>query len=129
MISLLKTRQIRDEINNDPSKVQEIIESSNYGICITDENGNFKFVNDNYEKIYGYTRTELVGNHFTMIVPEDYREYLKDLHDKFIEQGAEISRMWTVQGKDGNPMKIFADARYTNKIDSRPHKITFVEKA
>jgi len=129
MISLLKTREIRDRINAKPEDVQQIINSSEYGICITDENGVFRHVNNNYTSIYGYAREELLGNKFTMIVPEEAREYLMQLHDKFIQQGAEISRMWTVQGKDGTPMKIFADARYTDKLNNKPHKITFVEKA
>lgn len=129
MISLLKTREIRDKINAKPEDVQQIINSSEYGICITDENGVFRHVNDNYTSIYGYAREELLGNKFTMIVPEEAREYLMQLHDKFIQQGAEISRMWTVQGKDGTTMKIFADARYTDKLNNKPHKITFVEKA
>jgi two-component system CheB/CheR fusion protein len=129
MISLLKTREIRDRINAKPEDVQQIINSSEYGICITDENGVFRHVNDNYTEIYGYAREDLLGNKFTMIVPEEAREYLMQLHDKFIQQGAEISRMWTVQGKDGTPMKIFADARYTDKLNNKPHKITFVEKA
>ncbi|MGF1532949.1 MAG: PAS domain-containing protein [Bernardetiaceae bacterium] len=127
MISLTKARKIIEQIDAAPNKVQDIINESEYGICITDEKGNFRFVSDRYTEIYGYGRNELIGNSFTMIVPTQDKGYLQDLHDKFISEGAEISRVWEVQGKGGKAIKIFADALFTSSLDGRPHKVTFVE--
>ncbi len=127
MINLSKTKKIKDLINEDPENHQAIINESEYGICITDEKGHFAAINDNYCKIYGYSREELVGNHFSIVVPEANRDYLQQLHDEFIEKQTELSRTWEVRNKEGNLFKIDVDARFSDKINGKPHKLTFVD--
>ena len=127
MINLFKTKQVRDEINQHPEKTQEIINASEYCICITNAEGIFEFVNDHYCRTYEYDRSELIGQHFSMVVPSEEQETLTDLHDKFIQDQREISRIWRVQSKTGKILHINVDARFTNKINQTPHKITFVQ--
>jgi PAS domain S-box-containing protein len=127
MINLFKTKQVREAINASPSDVQAIINDSEYCICITDQNGNFAYVNDNYCETYGYQRNELVGKHFSMVVVDGEEKMMSDLHDKFIETQREISRVWRVKTKTGKILDINVDARYTDKINNSPHKITFVQ--
>lgn len=126
MISLSKARKIVEDIDANPGNVQRVIDGSEYGICITDQNGTFRFVSDYYTKVYGYTRAELIGNSFTMIVPSQDKDYLQNLHDQFINEGAEISQAWEVERKGGKKLKIFADALFTSSLGG-PHKVTFVE--
>lgn len=129
MINLFKTKKTKEAIDKNPENTQAIINESEYSICITNENAIFAFVNDNYCKTYGYTRKELVGNHFSMVVPENTKELLNRLHDEYIEKQKEISNMWEVVNKRGEIMKINVDARFTDKIGGSPHKITFVQRA
>ncbi|TAH17336.1 MAG: PAS domain S-box protein [Cytophagales bacterium] len=128
MINLFKTKKIKEAIDANPENTQAIINESEYSICITNEQGYFAFVNDNYCSTYGYERAELVGNHFSMVVPENTKAVLNKLHDEYIEKQKEISNMWEVVNKRGELMKINVDARFTNKINDSPHKITFVQK-
>ncbi len=128
MINLFKTKQIKEAIDANPKNTQSIINGSEYCICITNDKGYFAFVNDNYCATYGYTREELVGNHFSMVVPENTKAVLNKLHDEYIEKQKEISNIWEVVNKRGELMKINVDARFTDRIDDAPHKITFVEK-
>lgn len=128
MINLFKTKQIKEAIDARPENTQEIINGSEYAICITNATGHFVFVNDNYCQVYGYDREELIGNHFSMVVPENTKAILNQLHDEYIEKQREISNIWEVVNKKGELMKINVDARFTNQIDNHPHKITFVEK-
>ncbi|MCC5944151.1 MAG: PAS domain S-box protein [Bernardetiaceae bacterium] len=127
MVNLLKTKQIKDFIEESPEKLQEIINGSEYGICITNEKGFFVAVNDNYTKVYGYAREELVGESFLKVVPTENKDFLGYLHDQFIEAKKEISRTWEVQRKNGDRIKINVDARFTDAINNSPHKITFVQ--
>jgi len=127
MINLLKTKKIKDLINENPENHQAIIDESEFGICITDEKGYFVAVNDLYCSIYGYEKSELIGNSFTMMVPKEAQSYLQKLHDEFIEKQTEISRTWEVKGKNGNLFKIDVDARFTDQINHRPHKITYID--
>ncbi len=128
MINLFKTKKIKQAIDATPENTQVIINESEYAICITNEKGFFAFVNDNYCKTYGYTNEELVGNHFSIVVPENTKALLNKLHDEYIEKQKEMLNMWEVVNKRGELMKINVDARFTDKIDNTPHKITFVQK-
>ena len=128
MLNVLRTKEIKNQIAEAPEKVQEIVDNvKDYGICITDENGYFKTINPRYTEIYGYTKDELVGKHFSLVLPDDQKKKLSSMHDKFIENQYEILRNWQVEKKDGTPIKIQADAGYSEDIfDKTPHKITFV---
>ena len=127
MINLFKTKQIRDNINSSPEDVQQIINESEYCICITNAEGYFVYINDNYCENYEYTRDELVGKHFSMVVLDTEQETMSELHDKFIKTQREISRTWRVKTKTDKILDINVDARYTDVLDSAPHKITFVQ--
>jgi PAS domain S-box-containing protein len=127
MINLLTTKRIRDQINAAPEQLQTIINACEYGVCVTDGKGIFVAVNDRYCEYYGYTREELIGQSFLIVVQNNEQALLKTLHDKFIDEQREISRIWTVRRKDGTLMNINVDARYSDAIGGKPHKITFIE--
>jgi len=128
MIDLIETQRIKEEMDAQPQNVAHIIENTTLGICITDEKGNFALVNNNYCQIYGYTREELIGHNFTVVVPEEKLHQLRALHDKFIRDKIEILRDWEVVTKSGKRIQISVDAGYSETIlTKRPHKITFIQ--
>lgn len=103
-----------------------ILDATPVGVCITSDQGFFERVNPAYERLYGYTADELIGRHFTLVVPEDQRQELSALHDRFIAEGAEIRGEWRVEAKDGTPRTILADACRVEGADGRRRKVTFV---
>ncbi|MGM0551533.1 MAG: PAS domain-containing protein [Bacteroidota bacterium] len=129
MINVLKTKKIKEAIAKDPDKVQDIIDNEKeLGICITNDKGIFVTVNPRYLEIYGYTKGEVLGEHFSMMLPPTDAKKLSSRHDAFIENKHEIIRNWEVMNKAGNILKITADAGYSEQIfDKTPHKITFVD--
>ncbi|ADI74037.1 PAS/PAC sensor signal transduction histidine kinase [Methanohalobium evestigatum Z-7303] len=106
--------------------LQDIIQNIPVGICITDKNGYFDSVNPAYCSIYGYNSDELVGKHFTVVVPEEYKKELSSLHDRFIKGIDELSGEWPVIDKDSNPKTILATATKVQDFDDEPKKVTFV---
>jgi len=130
MIDLLETERIKSEIEENPSKVMESIEStSSIGICITNSLGLFVEVNTAYTKIYGYNKSQLLGKSFLMVVPEENKANMEILHKKFLKDKREIAREWEVVGENGKRISISVDAGYSEDIfDKTPHKITFIEK-
>lgn len=116
-----------EDLKNSENRFRDIIESCIIGICITDESGNFEFVNEEYCKIYGYEPEELIGKHFTIVVPESNRSYLSRLHDDFIHVGKEIKGNWTVIDKNGHEHLIVADATRIKDASGQYKKVTFVE--
>ncbi len=126
MIDLKETERIKTLLDQNPTHFEQIIEETSLAICITDERGYFVAVNNNYLKVYGYEREEMIGKSFLMVVKPDQKENLQEQHDLFITFKDEIMRNWEVVRKDGTVIKIFADAGFSTKIHGKPKKITFV---
>ena len=128
MINLLETQKIKNEIEANPEEVLNTIEKTKIGICITDSQGNYAAVNDSYCRIYEYSKAELTGKSFLIVVPGEFHESMQVLHRKFLRDKREIAREWTVLTKSQKPVKISVDAAYSDKIFNKgPHKITFVQ--
>lgn len=96
--------------------------------CLTDHEGNFVEVNQAYTELYGYSEEELIGSHFTMVVPEGYRETARKIHDDFIAGAHEMPTEWTVVGKDGASMQIMVYAVHGNSAAGKPMKVTIIER-
>jgi PAS domain S-box-containing protein len=109
-------------------RVRHVIEKTPIGICITDDTGHFEFVNPSFRRLYQYDTAELIGNHFTMIVPDEEKKVLSDLHDEFIATGGETSIRgeWEVVPRRGGHLTILADAARILGTDGRPKKVTYV---
>ena len=126
MIDLKETQRIKELLEQSPENFQQIIESSTLGICITNSEGNYSAVNENYLKLYGFDREEMVGHSFLMVLEEHRKDKLQELHDMFMKLKDEICRHWEVMRKDGRVFHISADAGYSPDILGEPHKVTFV---
>lgn len=117
-----------EEVPRSEIRLKSIIERTPVGICITDHNGNFEFANESYQKIYKYSIEELLGKHFTLVVPDEFKDFFRQLHDTFIYggDGNEARGEWTVVDKHGSKLSIIADAAKITGTDGNPKKVTFV---
>ena len=118
-------RQTLDSLRQSEANVKNILAHTPLGVCVTDAEGLFEQVNEAYCRLYGYAREELIGRHFTMVVPEEHRKFLSDLHDDFIANGTEIRGEWQVLDKLGRRKTIIADAARISQ-DGAFKKVTFV---
>jgi len=127
MINVRETKRLKKELDETPQDYQAIIDNTSLAICITNAEGNYMAVNENYCLLYGFHKRELIGKSFLMVVPEQKHVQLKNTHSSFLKNKNEILRGWDVMNKKGEIFKIWADAGYSNKINNAPHKITFVQ--
>lgn len=104
----------------------DVAEKAPVGICITNQNYLYEYINPAYCRIYGYRYEELIGKPFTVVVPEDHRKELTELHDRFMNQEYELEGEWEVVRKDGKRLTILANAAYVVDEQLQPKKITFV---
>ena len=104
----------------------DIVEKTPVGICITNKKYIYEYVNPAYCRIYGYDFDELIGKPFTVVVPEEHRPYLMELHDRFMHQEYELEGEWEVVTKDNRHLTILANAVYVVDEQNKPKKITFV---
>ncbi|HAS81203.1 MAG TPA: hypothetical protein DCS43_00625 [Verrucomicrobia bacterium] len=107
-------------------ELKAILETVNTGICVTDEDGRFVQVNTAYCRIYGYSPHELIGKHFSMVLPTEDRAYGGQLHDRFIKDGVEMPALWEVVDKHGDTHKIAVRASLLRRTDGSRRKITVV---
>jgi PAS domain S-box-containing protein len=105
---------------------QAVFNRTPLGMCVTDEKGNFVEANDAYCDFYGYTRKELLGKHFCLMVPDEHKEAMRQLHDDFIAGRSEAKGRFNVQKHDGSKATILADSIRIFDSDGRPQKVTFV---
>lgn len=104
-----------------------IFNTADVGICVTDRNRKFVRVNDAYCKLYGYRHEELVGQDFTMVLPEEQRAYASKLHDDYIAVRTEESAgEWQVMVRDGSLMDIWVTVGRFFAKDGSAFKVTTV---
>ena len=63
-----------------PELVAQVFEVVPDGIIIIDPIGTIRLVNQEAERMFGYTRTELLGQSVEMLIPEEYRMRLSANH-------------------------------------------------
>jgi diguanylate cyclase (GGDEF)-like protein/PAS domain S-box-containing protein len=123
---ITKIKASLEALRNSEIPIQNIIDHTPLGVCVTDVYGKFESVNKAYCEIYGYSEKELLGEHFTIVVPEEYKSELSVLHDKFFEEETEIRGEWTVVTSSNEQKSILADAAHIFNSNNEPKKVTFV---
>jgi PAS domain S-box-containing protein len=116
-------------ISPESHRLWHILAATPIGVCITNRDGRFEYVNPNYCRLYGYRPEALLGQHFTLVVPEESQQQLSDLHDAFIAAGGgsgELRGEWNVKKSDGTPLVVLADAAYIEDTNGEPKKVTFI---
>ncbi len=117
---------VDEAIRQSEARLRTIIDATPLGICITNADCIFEYVNKAYADIYGYHPSELIGKPFTMIVEQDKVGFWKDLHDKYLAGYKEIRGEWNTVHKSGRKLTILADAARIVGTDGKPKKVTFV---
>ncbi|WP_447553895.1 diguanylate cyclase [Vreelandella sp. EE22] len=119
---------LQEMIKRSKRNAWSVLNTAPVGICITGPEGHFELVNPAYCDFYGYTQEELIGQHFTAMVPLAYREKASAMHDEFL-QGAEPTELrqeWEVCCKNGELRTIIAEAARVEGDDGKARKVTFI---
>ncbi len=67
---ITERKHAEEDLRDNEEKYRLIAETAVEGIYRVDESGEFVFVNEAYARILGYERKELLGKHYTVIIPE-----------------------------------------------------------
>ncbi len=117
---------VDEAVRQSEARLRTIIDSTPLGICITNQDYIFEYVNRAYAEIYGYDPAEMIGRPFTMIVQREKEAFWRDLHDKYLAGYKEIRGEWNTVHKSGKLLTILADAARIVGTDGKPKKVTFV---
>ncbi|WGI26097.1 sensor domain-containing diguanylate cyclase [Halomonas alkaliantarctica] len=120
--------QLYQLFNRSKRNTENVIKAAPIGICITNPSGHFEMVNPAYCEFYGYQPEELLGQHFTQVVPEENRAVLSALHAEFMQgnENQEPRQEWDVIVKNGGRRTIIAEAARIEAEDGEPRKVTFI---
>ncbi|SNQ60820.1 PAS domain S-box protein [Candidatus Methanoperedens nitratireducens] len=70
----VQLKEAQEKLYDSEEYFKTIVESSFNGIAVTDEQGNFEYVNESFLKMVDWPKEELIGKNFIKIIPEDLHE-------------------------------------------------------
>lgn len=125
-IDVTEEKNIKDQLVKTQLLNNSVFNAAAFGVCVTDAFGYFSDFNNEYARIYGYTREELLGKHFSIVVPDKFKRQATKMHDDFIKDGYELPSEWEVIRKDGRPIHIFVKAELLVQPDGSRFKVTSI---
>lgn len=105
-----------------------LFEALGIGIRITDTEGEIVWVNQEYCVLYGYKREELIGRHFTLVLPPEKRAEAAGLYRKQIqEEKKDLSPVhWRVHRKDNSPFTVAVSSFNLKLEDGKLYRVAKV---
>ncbi len=110
----VQLKEAQQEIYYSEEYFKTIVESSFNGIAVTDEQGNFEYVNDSFLKMVDWPKEELIGQNFIKIIPEDTHELALKLCNE-AKKGANNDNEIKIKTRNG-------ELKYLNSF----HKLTHI---
>ncbi len=123
---LMESDLMRMALQAHHDRMNQIVKTTPVGICITDEGGFIEQINPAWCDLFGYRAEELVGRHFTLILPENKREELSRLHDRFMEDGTSNRGEWVAMTKPGHEITVLVEVARIVGADERPKRATYI---
>jgi PAS domain S-box-containing protein len=97
---------VRKRIEHDARRLASIVESSEDAIIATDLSGLITSWNRGAQRLYGYTREEVIGQCATLLLPADIVDEEESLLQR-IRRGDHVDHFETVRRrKDGTPINV-----------------------
>ena len=96
------TEGLLQERDDAISLLTSVFDVSEVGIVVTDQQQRVVRVNDSFVRIYGWSRDELLGQHFVDLITPDERKQASKIHEEFMMSGIRSSGEMKIIRKDGN---------------------------
>ena len=116
----------REAIPGSVALNEAVLEALPVGVCLTDETGYYRFMNDAYCAIYEYVREEMVGQHYSVIMPPDQIALANEHYKRLLGGDTGIPVERKRQRKDGSIVYIEAANALVRLADGRKMVITTV---
>jgi len=98
--------QINDrttQLKESESKYRLIVENATEIIFKMDQKGNFTYVNNVAEKLFGYSEKDIIGSHFSAFIPDDHKKEVFDFYLKVRDESEEETYLrFPVEAKNGD---------------------------
>ncbi len=122
----LERIRMERSLRESESRFRSIVERTPVGLCITNSEGVFEYVNPAYCQIYDYAPEQLLGRFFTMVVTPEFQEELASIHSDFLKGERDPRGEWEGITSSGERIIILADVVRIQGSDGMPKIVIFV---
>ena len=85
------SRQAEVALARSEELYRQLVESASDIIYQANREGCFTYANEAAERVTGFSREELMGMHFTELVPEEFQRHMVEMYNRQIEEGLPTS--------------------------------------
>jgi PAS domain S-box-containing protein len=89
------------DLADSEQKYKNLFENSGEPLFVIDPEGKFHLVNRAVEKITGYSRDELIGQHFKKVVSPDHLDFIQNIFDSGYDHFSTLSTEISITDKNG----------------------------
>ncbi len=125
-IDISERKQAEEAIRRERQFLADVLNELPVGISLTDEAGTYRVVNDAFHRIYDFEPAEIVGQHYTTIVPPDQVELARAQYAQLLAGDLAIPVERKRQRKDGRIVHIEAANALVEDPDGQKMVITSV---
>lgn len=104
--------------------LKQMLDATPVGICMSDDQGLFEYVNHAFQQFCGYNFGELLGTHISSMVPVESRTELAGQYRRFITSGDGLCGEWPLLDNNGGKRVVKAEACRIMGPDGRYQAIT-----
>ncbi len=116
----MEIRSISQDLKTSEQKYKTFIENVFDLICEVNTDGSFSYVNNNYKKLFTYTKDELLGKKiFDFIYNEDLDDF-KDRFNNSARNNVEFSHIYRSNTKDGDLIWLESTGNTVQDSEGKP---------
>lgn len=94
-------RQAESALHENERLLDIVFNATHVGICLTNDQGIFVRVNQAFSDILGWSKDEMLGNHFSLLFKPEFHEAARQLHQLFMrEMAGVVPDEWVLKRKD-----------------------------
>jgi len=103
---IMQRKYVQDALESEKAHLEQLFESALEGIAVTDVDGKVQRINDEFTKIFGYSREEVAGKSIDrLIAPEDQIDAARALTERAGE-GERLALETVRRRKDGSTIDV-----------------------
>ena len=119
-------RQAETALRESEARFRQLIELAPVGAFILDDQGRFETVNPAYAAMLGYTVAELLGQHFSLVLPSWSRNQEQGRIAWSIDRARESQEEYAAMDKHGQMLTLLSSSLPLTEGDGRKKRAYFV---
>ncbi len=121
---ITERKQAEEAVERGRKLLAAILATLPVGVCLTDETGHYQMMNDAYHAIYKYDPEEMIGQHYSMIMPPDQIAMVNAHYAQLLNGDTSFPAERKRQRKDGSNIYIEAANVLVEDVDGKKMVIT-----